>query len=142
MPKIESILTENLLEPSREIAIFEHGVGNSGSGGCGVVHAHQHYVTLPLGTVSRIREKLRSSLQLVSTGNRYELLGQLANGRSYVSFGDLEDTDIFDGTDVPSQLVRRFIGADLGIAWNWRDFVNWDWFDDGMSRLPLFSRVA
>jgi hypothetical protein len=142
MRKIESILTEGLPERNRIIAVFEHAVGDTDSAACGVVHAHQHYVTLPLETVFRVRDKLRSDLLLVASGRRYESLAEVTEGHSYLSFGDLCEVDIFDGANVPSQLVRRFIGNDLGILWNWRDFVNWDWFDDTMSRLAILARAA
>lgn len=140
--KVVTAASRDIIEPGEVFVSFEHGVGQTSSNGCGVVHAHMHLVVLPSSTLARVRDALRSRLKLLSTGPHWQVLSAISSGSAYITFGSTGDVDLFDGTDAPSQLTRRLIGESLGISWNWRDFSHWDWFDQTMNRLPDLTHVA
>lgn len=102
--------------------IFEHGPApDSGKGVCCVDHAHLNIFPAPVCLHPHLAERMNFSLGPLS---------ELAKLRR-AEFGYLfiQENDgarrIYDGRNVPTQLVRRIITAQLGLPerWHWRDYL-------------------
>ncbi len=118
--------------------IFEHGVGNGRTGGCGVTHAHLHIVPIP----SVHKESLWSSIarelgDFPSQAPLLEILDHLDAEDSYIIVGD--DTIQISccvREDLPSQIMRRLIAETLSLSnWNWRQMFNWTCFESTYYKL-------
>lgn len=109
----------------RATLVFEHGPAPDWSKGvCCVDHAHLNIFPAPVHVHPHLAGRMNLSLASLS---------ELANLRR-ADFGYLfvQENDgarrAYDGRDVPTQLVRRIITAQLGLAerWHWRDYVGRD----------------
>jgi diadenosine tetraphosphate (Ap4A) HIT family hydrolase len=105
--------------------IFEHGPApDRGKGLCCVDHAHLNIFPAPVQVHPHLASRLHSEV------------GSLADLRKLrrAEFGYLfvQENDgsrrVYDGQDVPTQLVRRIIAAQMGVPdrWHWRDYPGFD----------------
>jgi len=100
--------------------LFEHGVREKGSGGCGVDHAHLHAVPFTCST-EPIDELMRShSLKLI--GGIAEIHKEVAPNSSYLYYEQTNGQAWSCEIDfIPSQYLRRVVAESLGInSWDWR----------------------
>lgn len=99
---------------------FEHGVRSGGAGGCGISHAHLHFVPLapsldPIG-----------SLQLKFPHKRLGDLSELGNESKgmvgYILYADSNSRiNLFDTPSLESQYIRKILTTNLGMhEWDWR----------------------
>jgi diadenosine tetraphosphate (Ap4A) HIT family hydrolase len=105
--------------------VFEHGPAPDWSKGvCCVDHAHLNIFPAPVHVHPHLAERMHLSVGPLS---------ELAKLRR-AEFGYLfvQENDgarrAYDGRDVPTQLVRRIITAQLGMPerWHWRDYLGRD----------------
>jgi inosine/xanthosine triphosphate pyrophosphatase family protein/diadenosine tetraphosphate (Ap4A) HIT family hydrolase len=105
--------------------VFEHGPAPDWSKGvCCVDHAHLNIFPASVRVQPHLAERMHFSVSL---------LEELAKLR-HAEFGYLfvQENDgarrVYDGQGVPTQLVRRIITAEIGMAdrWHWRDYLGKD----------------
>ena len=118
--------------------IFEHGIGEEKTGGCGVTHAHLHIVPLH----SRDRVSVWSSLaqkisDFPSQAPLLEILDNLGTKDSYLIIGDDPMKISCRVSDsLPSQLMRQLIADTLLLpGWDWRDMSNWKYIESTYHKL-------
>lgn len=101
--------------------IFEHGPAPEWSKGiCCVDHAHLNIFPAKVLVHGHLSDRMQLPLHSLSELRRFQ----------NAEFGYLmvQENDgsrrIFDGANVPTQLVRRIITRELGVAerWHWRDY--------------------
>lgn len=100
--------------------VFEHGTGAcTDASSCCLVHTHLHVVAAPTEVDGWFGERgvtvigrTGSLTDLVRAGTQEYLFAQ-RHGRPGT---------IWQATGLPSQIMRRLVGEDLGVAlWNWHD---------------------
>jgi diadenosine tetraphosphate (Ap4A) HIT family hydrolase len=104
------------------ISTFEHGVGDSGSAGCGVTHAHLHLLPLSPDIARDISRRITTDYPPRSHGRWPQVLSAITRAEEYVTFAAGDETVLVTG-HFPSQYVRRLIGERLAIPWDWRDLT-------------------
>jgi XTP/dITP diphosphohydrolase len=105
--------------------VFEHGPAPDWSKGvCCVDHAHLNIFPASVEVHPHLAERINMSLGSLSELAR---LRRAEFGYLFVQEND-GARRVYDGKDVPTQLVRRFITAKLGIPerWHWRDYLGED----------------
>jgi diadenosine tetraphosphate (Ap4A) HIT family hydrolase len=118
--------------------IFEHGVGEGRTGGCGVTHAHLHMVPLPTVHRGSLWSAIIGELgALPSQGPLSEVLDNLYAEDSYLIVGDnTKQTSCCVREGLPSQMMRRLIAKTLSLSnWNWREMFNWAGFESTYYKL-------
>lgn len=97
---------------------FEHGIRSSGSGGCGIDHAHVHAVPVTGAGVMNILERKFNRHRVARFS---DILDLLSKETSYVYFESNEgERQVFETPFIPSQYMRRLVCESLGKQ-------NWDW---------------
>lgn len=102
--------------------IFEHGPApEEGKGVCCVDHAHLNIFPAPVPVHAHLAERMHCSLA--------DLSGLAKLRRAEFGYLFVQENDgtrrAYDGRNVPTQLVRRIITAQLGLPerWHWRDYL-------------------
>jgi diadenosine tetraphosphate (Ap4A) HIT family hydrolase len=101
--------------------VFEHGPApQRGKGLCCVDHAHFNIFPARLHVHPRLADRMHTRLGSLSELMR---LRRAEFGYLFVQEND-GARHAYDGQDVPTQLVRRIISAELGLPerWHWRDY--------------------
>jgi len=101
--------------------VFEHGPApQRGKGLCCVDHAHFNIFPARLHVHPRLAHRMHTRLGSLSELMR---LRRAEFGYLFVQEND-GARHAYDGQDVPTQLVRRIISAELGLPerWHWRDY--------------------
>jgi diadenosine tetraphosphate (Ap4A) HIT family hydrolase/nucleoside 2-deoxyribosyltransferase len=102
--------------------VFEHGAkydcGNLS--GCCVLHAHMHVVPRRFNSMT----KMSSSLNLKEVKTMKDFYNECTDN-PYIFFMDNDKKkyiSVLTGDVIPSQIIRKWIAADLGIPneWDWR----------------------
>jgi diadenosine tetraphosphate (Ap4A) HIT family hydrolase len=116
---LKTSLTGKLRSIYGDCLLFEHGVRTSGSGGCGISHAHLHLVPFP-DEKDPVEELIRA-FPFEEVSNLVEL-GRVQPGRSYLYYESVHSKKyVFYPPFIPSQYVRRLLAEALGVgAWDWR----------------------
>lgn len=105
--------------------IFEHGPAPEwGKGVCCVDHAHLNVFPAKMVVHPHLAGRMHLPLRSLDELGRFQS----------AEFGYLmvQENDgsrrVYDGADVPTQLVRRIIARELGLAerWHWRDYPGLD----------------
>jgi XTP/dITP diphosphohydrolase len=102
--------------------IFEHGPApDSGKGVCCVDHAHLNIFPAPVCVHPHLAERMNFSFGPLSELTR---LRRAEFGYLFVQEND-GTRRAYDARNVPTQLVRRIITAQLGLParWHWRDYL-------------------
>jgi inosine/xanthosine triphosphate pyrophosphatase family protein/diadenosine tetraphosphate (Ap4A) HIT family hydrolase len=102
--------------------VFEHGPAPDWSKGvCCVDHAHLNIFPAAVQVRPHLAERMNLSLGPLS---ELAKLRRAEFGYLFVQEND-GTRHAYDGRDVPTQLVRRIITAQLGLPdrWHWRDYV-------------------
>ncbi len=105
--------------------VFEHGPARDWSKGvCCVDHAHLNIFPAPVQVHSHLAGRM--SLRLDSLSEMAKL-SRAEFGYLFVQQND-GARRAYDGRDVPTQMVRRIITSQLGLAerWHWRDYPGHD----------------
>jgi diadenosine tetraphosphate (Ap4A) HIT family hydrolase len=125
--ELEALLTKarDILRAAYGSCIsFEHGV-RSGSGGCGISHAHMHLV--PIAKAEVFFDRLRSAHRFAQVSGVTAVDAHL-DGSPYLF---VENVDGFRYAaavgPIPSQYLRKSLAAVLENA-------SWDWRDTGIER--------
>ncbi len=105
--------------------IFEHGAApNWGKGACCVDHAHFNIFPAATPIHPELARRIGFSIGPLSE------LARLQNAEAGYLFVQENDgaRRIYDGRNVPSQLIRRLITARLGMPgrWHWQDYLGQD----------------
>jgi diadenosine tetraphosphate (Ap4A) HIT family hydrolase len=104
--------------------LFEHGVRATGSGGCGIYHAHVH--AFPLTGASDPVDSLKSAFPYQRLQHMCEIAKESAQLPCYLLFQDADGAlYLFDTGPLPSQYMRRLLAQALGSP-------DWDWRSTGM----------
>ena len=121
---------------------FEHGIRTSGSGGCGIDHAHLHAVPVS-GT------GILAALLQTFKGSRINRLGDIASAvpvdSSYLFFEDSAgERYVFAAPSIPSQYMRKLICDSIGKQdWDWRQSGREPELFSTLERLtPAFSKLV
>jgi XTP/dITP diphosphohydrolase len=102
--------------------VFEHGPApDFGKGVCCVDHAHLNIFPAPVCVRPHLADRMNFSLGQLS---ELAKLRRAEFGYLFVQEND-GTRRAYDGQNVPTQLVRRIITAQLGMSdrWHWRDYV-------------------
>ena len=105
--------------------VFEHGPApQRGKGLCCVDHAHFNIFPARVRVHPRLAERMHIPLGPLSDLTR---LRRAEFGYLFVQEND-GARHAYDAQDVPTQLVRRIISAELGLPerWHWRDYPGLD----------------
>ncbi|MGO9201408.1 MAG: non-canonical purine NTP pyrophosphatase [Limisphaerales bacterium] len=105
--------------------VFEHGPApDRGKGLCCVDHAHFNIFPARVRVHPRLAERMHIPLGPLSDLTR---LRRAEFGYLFVQEND-GARHAYDAQDVPTQLVRRIISAELGLPerWHWRDYPGLD----------------
>lgn len=120
------IVAKNLLETLRTtygpVLIFEHGVSKGSSGGCGITHAHWHFLPLSQERAKRVIDLIEKSVSVDETGSVSKLFNTHQTGRDYLLYGFELDQMHIVYQDLPSQFVRKIVAEALNLAkWDWKE---------------------
>jgi diadenosine tetraphosphate (Ap4A) HIT family hydrolase len=100
--------------------LFEHGVREGDSGGCGIYHAHGHAVPFPpeLDPIAR----LMSAFPHQEIGKLSEIREKCADLSGYIFYQDSRSkSHVFAAPNLPSQYMRKLLAGVLGApGWDWR----------------------
>lgn len=119
--------------------VFEHGPAiDKTKGKCCVDHAHFNIFPVPDDTVhDRLKDRYPSATVHVSELQLYQ---DLEEGYLYVD-SPVTGRHVYDGSNAPSQLVRRYITEHMGMAerWHWRHYMGIDEMKATLSKLEDFK---
>lgn len=119
------VLSKLRLKSGLQMVVFEHGIGEGATGGCGVSHCHQHCIPLTESEVESVIARFADS-----DGSAAQSLP--TESQSYVMLSVPFARSPFHGVKVgeyPSQYLRNMIEHVLGIPrTNWRDMSNMEIF--------------
>ncbi|MCG3759055.1 HIT domain-containing protein [Shewanella sp. LC6] len=119
--------------------VFEHGPAiDKTKGRCCVDHAHFNIFPIPDDTVhDNLKDRYPYSVGHV---NGLQLYKDLEEGYLYVD-SPITGRHVYDGSNVPSQLIRRYITKHMGIAerWHWRHYMGVDEMKATLSKLENFK---
>lgn len=106
-----------------QTVIFEHGsCGSLPSGGCGIVHAHMHFV--PVATKPATLPPIPRARWKSISGSPLETMAACARRQiAYVFYAEeLHHSWYTEVAQLPSQLVRRWLASQIGATvWDWRE---------------------
>jgi inosine/xanthosine triphosphate pyrophosphatase family protein/diadenosine tetraphosphate (Ap4A) HIT family hydrolase len=105
--------------------IFEHGPAPQwGKGVCCVDHAHLNIFPAAAAVFPHLAQRMNFP---VSELSELQKLRHAEFGYLFVQEND-GARRVYDGKDVPTQLVRRIITSQIGLAdrWHWRDYLGLD----------------
>jgi diadenosine tetraphosphate (Ap4A) HIT family hydrolase len=99
---------------------FEHGVRSGGAGGCGISHAHLHFV--PLAPLLDPIVSLQLKFPHKRLGDLSELGNQSKGMLGYILYADSNSRIyLFDTPNLESQYMRKILTTNLGVhEWDWR----------------------
>jgi diadenosine tetraphosphate (Ap4A) HIT family hydrolase len=124
-----------------ECLFFEHGVRGSGSGGCGIDHAHMHAVPVSGDGILGVLIRQFGGRAIHSVADIKKVVGQ----ESYLFFEDSSGMKyVFPVKKLPSQYMRKLVARSIGKAdWDWRKSEQEPELISTLERLtPLFSAAA
>lgn len=105
--------------------VFEHGPGlKTSKGDCCVDHAHLNIFPVDVSVHDNLKDRYYQKLNSVAELNNYKYL---TNGYLLVD-SPIDGIYIYDGKDVKSQLIRRYLTEKLGIPerWHWLHYMGVD----------------
>jgi diadenosine tetraphosphate (Ap4A) HIT family hydrolase len=124
MQELISLLQHQEIYNTDELrtVVFEHGVQDCKTNGCGIDHAHLHIVKLNVNDSGRFIEKVLATRQYLGMVKPTELS---SCKQSYLFVWDttMEQGHLLDGHQSESQHLRRLLGETLGVEWNWKTAV-------------------
>ena len=121
---------------------FEHGMRDSGSGGCGIDHAHLHAVPVAANGVLDVLRREFGGCAIHDFAAIKETINQES---SYLLFEDASASRyVFPVTELPSQYMRKLVADSIGKSdWDWRKCGREPELIATLERLaPLFSPSA
>jgi len=130
-----------LTDAYRKCVFFEHGVRGSGSGGCGIDHAHLHAVPVAADGVSNILMREFSGCAIHNLGDIKEAVKQ---DSSYLFFEDSSASRyVFPVKELPSQYMRKLVAESIGKRdWDWRKCGQEPELLSTLERLPPLLSAA
>jgi diadenosine tetraphosphate (Ap4A) HIT family hydrolase len=100
--------------------IFEHGILDEETSGCGISHAHWHVVDISEQDVCRFRDHVGSSAKILAKCSPTKLC---SCKQSYLFLWDTSEElgFVFNGHKSPSQFLRKMLAEVVGASeWDWR----------------------
>lgn len=125
-----------------ECIFFEHGVRGSGSGGCGIDHAHMH--ALPV-VANGVLDILTREFGGCVIHDLVDIKGAVKQESSYVFYEDSSaGRHVFPVKELPSQYMRKLVAESIGRCdWDWRKYRQEPELISTLERLtPLLSPAA
>ena len=125
-----------------ECVFFEHGVRGSGSGGCGIDHAHMHAVPV---AAKGFLDVLTREFGGCAINDLAEIQKVVKQESSYLFFEDSSaGRHVFPVTELPSQYMRKLVADSIGKPdWDWRKCGQEPELFSTLERLtPLLSPAA
>jgi hypothetical protein len=116
---------------------FEHGSHQTGGHACGVSRAHFHFIPSPNISLGYLIDRLRSELGEPDARRLDRDFVNLSQ-TEYLVVGSLEDDlAVWANVEIPSQVTRRVIAAQLGLqTWDWRELSSWDLVQQTLGAWP------
>jgi diadenosine tetraphosphate (Ap4A) HIT family hydrolase len=113
------------------VTSFEHGVGRSKHGGCGVTHAHLHILPLRGNHTLAVHNTVQTTFACQTHNALVSFFDAVHYDDTYLWFGHYDHSVIATvAEDISSQFMRRRIGGLLGVTdWDWRSYTNWEAYD-------------
>ena len=134
---ITTDLSERLRTLGDKTLVFEHGIGQGRTGGCGIDHAHLHMVPCRPQEHADAFARLSTAVGPLEVGDT--LSGFLADApadSSYALIGTLDRVACRFSHDVPSQTLRRAVAEAIGCpTWDWRDLTDWSEYETTYAQL-------
>lgn len=98
---------------------FEHGIRGSGSGGCGIDHAHLHAVPV---AADGVLDVLRREFGGCAIHDFAAIKEAVKQESSYLFFEDSSTNRyVFPVKELPSQYMRKLVADSIGKCdWDWR----------------------
>jgi diadenosine tetraphosphate (Ap4A) HIT family hydrolase len=143
--KAAEVLKTSLTEQTRSVygnvLFFEHGVRTAGSGGCGISHAHLHFVPFP--DDKDPVEQVTRAFPFEEVSSLLELK-RVQRDQSYLYYESARSHKyLFYPPFMPSQYMRRLLAEALGIrAWDWRQCGREERLLDTLSQVSQLLSVA
>ena len=129
--KIKSVLHESYgVVP----IVFEHSSSiNRSKGKCCVDHAHFNIFPVDININKYITDRIYSSIEDINELNKLKFYD---NGYLYVD-SEKNGKIIFDGKNVPTQLIRQHLTHSLGCQdrWHWKDYLGIEEMKQTLSKL-------
>lgn len=114
--------------------VFEHSSSiNRSKGKCCVDHAHFNIFPVDIDINNYITNRIYSSIEDIHELNKLKFYD---NGYLYVN-SEKNGKLIFDGKNVPTQLIRQHLTHKLGCQdrWHWKDYLGIDEMKQTLSKL-------
>ncbi|WP_320151467.1 non-canonical purine NTP pyrophosphatase [uncultured Tolumonas sp.] len=118
--------------------VFEHGPAiDKTKGKCCVDHAHFNIFPVSVNVHFKLEDRFPQSIKDTSFLSHYK---NLEDGYLYVD-SPISGMYVYDGNNVPSQLLRRYITEMLGIPdrWHWRHYMGIDEMKTTLDKLRYFK---
>ena len=118
--------------------VFEHGPAvDKTKGKCCVDHAHFNIFPVSVNIHAWLKDRFHQSIKDTSFLSHYK---NLEDGYLFVD-SPTSGMYIYDGSHVPSQLLRRYITTFLGIPerWHWRHYMGVDEMITTLDKLRNFK---
>ncbi|MFH0287181.1 non-canonical purine NTP pyrophosphatase [Vibrio owensii] len=118
--------------------VFEHGPAiDKTKGKCCVDHAHFNIFPVSVDVHSRLEDRMNQEITHLLQLRQYK---DLEEGYLYVD-SPISGAHIYDGSNVPSQLVRRHITEMLGMPdrWHWRHYMGVDEMKATLEKMENFE---
>jgi len=114
--------------------IFEHSSSiDRSKGSCCVDHAHLNIFPVNININDYITDRLFTSIAFIDELTKLKFYD---NGYLYVD-SPLSGKVIFDGKNVPTQLIRQYLTHSLGCEsrWHWKDYIGINEIEETLSKL-------
>lgn len=114
--------------------VFEHSSSiNRSKGKCCVDHAHFNIFPVDIDVHKYITDRMYSSISNINELNKLKFFD---NGYLYVD-SEKNGKLIFDGKNVPTQLIRQHLTHKLGCKdrWHWKDYLGIEEIEQTLSKL-------
>jgi diadenosine tetraphosphate (Ap4A) HIT family hydrolase len=119
------IIFDKLLVKHESMVMFEHGVGKGQNGGCGIDHAHLHF--LPL-SINHFNASIIKLTDLFNSPYNVELkdIKGIPYHANYIIIGNnVNNLQIYRNEFFESQTIRKILCNLLNIdTWDWKELTN------------------
>ena len=134
-----TILVEKIKQTLKEIygvspIVFEHSSAiDKSKGRCCVDHAHFNIFPVEIDLGKYITDRMSCQIDDIS---ELDTLQVYDNGYLYVD-SEQQGKIIYDGLNVPTQLIRRYINIELGHEnrWHWKDYLGVEEMNNTIKKL-------
>ena len=133
---IFSNVSNKLKNKLGDYIFFEHGIGKSKQGGCGVDHAHLHLLPVQEKYFNSLIENITKDFQLVKEIDLSHFIINVAHHDSYLMMGNSSSSDVLYSinNNIPSQYLRQKIALITNSnPSDWKQLFGWSDFEKTIS---------